>query len=203
MASRHCCKRSDGSCWYPRTDISGDGQVVVVQFQSGHSVEVLPAWSLENGKFRTPNTHNGGSWHDADHDAEEEFVDLSDKASDGNTRDVIRMMKAWQSNCSVPIKSLAIELRAVEFIRTWPHRGRSSEYYDWMVRDYFAELVSKANCTHVVPGTDDKFSYEDRWLSRAQTAHARAVRACGFEAQDLHYAAVEEWEKIFGGIFSA
>jgi hypothetical protein len=186
---------------YPRTDISGDGQVVVVPFQSGHSVEVLPAWELTNGKYRTPNTHNGGSWHDADHDAEKEFVEKSDNASNGNARHLIKMLKVWQEHCSVPIKSLALELRSVEFVKTWTHRGHGTTYYDWMVRDSFAELVQKVGATHVVPGTNDRFSYGTAWESRARTALLRAQNACAYELQNSHHRALEEWAKIFGSQF--
>jgi hypothetical protein len=187
---------------YPRTDISGDGQVVVVPFQSGHSVEVLPAWKLSSGKYRTPNTHNGGSWHDADHDAEEVFVGEADSQFNGNARDLIKMMKSWQAYCNVPIKSLALELRSVEFVKSWQYRGNGTTYYDWMVRDFLVELLKYVGSWHVVPGTDDKFNYGTGWESRAETALARAQKACGYEGQDFHYLATEEWEKIFGTNFS-
>ncbi|MFF7725127.1 hypothetical protein [Streptomyces sp. NPDC008001] len=34
---------------YPRTEIGGDGQVVVVEFSTGHTVEVLAGWHATGG----------------------------------------------------------------------------------------------------------------------------------------------------------
>lgn len=60
---------------YPRTkEIGGDGQVVVVDFSTGHTVEVLPAWHRKGGGLLVPNTHDGGSWQHVDHAAEIAYV---------------------------------------------------------------------------------------------------------------------------------
>ncbi len=187
---------------YTTTDgMRGDGQVIVVPFKGGHTVELLPAWKLTSGKYYVPNTHDGGSWKTVDHNAEIGNVDNSDNNSNGNTRDLIRMMKIWQAECSVPIKSLTLELRTVNFLKSWPHRGNSPMYYDWMVRDFFSELVKNANNYCVIPGIDERCYYVDTWLSRAESAHGRALKACDYESSGKHYAAVAEWQKIFGSQF--
>lgn len=183
---------------YPTTDVRGDGQVVVVPFSDGHSVEVLPGWKRPDGKYTVPNTHDGGSWQVVDHDAEIAYVENSDIRSKGNTRNLIGMMKAWQDNCNVPIKSLALELRAVNFLETWEHYDKDAHYYDWMVRDFFAELIGKRNGTCIIPGTEDKYHYGNAWLSRAESAHGRAVKACELESKKSERAATVEWQKIFG-----
>ncbi|GGX62309.1 SMODS domain-containing nucleotidyltransferase [Streptomyces hiroshimensis] len=184
---------------YPRTmEIGGDGQVVVVDFSTGHTVEVLPAWHRQGGGLLVPNTHDGGSWQHVDHKAEIAYVADSDARTNGNTRNLIRMMKVWQKHCSVPIKSLVLELRSVKFLSTWNRSRESMTFYDWMVRDFFAELVEKANCWHTIPGTSEKKQYGDVWLSKAQSAHRRAVKACEYELASKHIDASLEWQKIFG-----
>ncbi len=118
---------------FPTTDkIRGDGQVVVVPFSGGHTVELLPAW-------------------------------------------------LWQEACNVPVKSLVLELRSVNFMASRPHRKKGTTYYDWMVRDFFAEFVDKANASCTIPGIDEKCYYGDAWVSRAQSAYGRAVKACEYE----------------------
>lgn len=185
---------------YPRTkEIGGDGQVVVVDFATGHTVEVLPGWHRRGGGMLVPNTHDGGSWQHVDHDAEIAFVAESDARTGGNTCNLIMMMKVWQTYCSVPIKSLVLELRSVRFLSTWPHAKESTHYYDWMVRDFFAELVEKANSKHTIPGTDEKKQYGDAWLTKAQSAYRRAVKACEYESEGKEVDASLEWRKIFGG----
>ncbi|ELP66234.1 SMODS domain-containing nucleotidyltransferase [Streptomyces turgidiscabies] len=184
---------------YPTTDkIRGDGQVVVVPFSGGHTVEVLPAWSASNDKFLIPNTHDGGSWKTVDHFAEFANIEASDTASGGDTRNLIKMMKVWQAYCTVPIKSLVLELRAVNFLASWEYRAKGSTYYDWMVRDFLGSLIEYANGQCKIPGIDEKCQYGDAWLSKAQTAYARARKACEYEASDMPYSATEEWQKIFG-----
>jgi hypothetical protein len=91
-----------------------------------------------------------------------------------------------------------LELLAVNFLSQWQHYDKSTVYYDWMVRDFFADLKGRAWTTLYVPGTYESMILTDVWKSRAESAHARAVKACQFEADNMPYTAGEEWQKIFG-----
>jgi hypothetical protein len=181
---------------FPRTDVRGDGQVLCIPFQS-YAVEVVPAFRLLAGDYRICDTKEGGRYKTTDPDAEIRHLDASDRASNGNTRDLIRMMKRWQAFCGVPLKSFWIELLAVEFLLTWEYRGKSTVYYDWMVRDFFGYLLRQAFFVMWVPGTIEIVSIGDSWRSRAQTAHDRAVKACEYENNKCPYLAGGEWQKIF------
>lgn len=183
---------------YPNTDMRGDGQVVVVRFAS-YGVEVVPAFELTNGQFWICDTNGGGRYKTADPRAEFESIKTSNDQTAGNTRDLIRMMKRWQEYCAVPLKSFVIELLVVEFLRTWEHRGKTSVYYDWMVRDFFRFLTQKwAYSAVYVPGTYETICLGDAWKSKAESAYGRAEKACEFESQNMPYSAGEEWQKIFG-----
>ena len=46
---------------YPKTDLRGDGQVVVINFNS-YTVELVPAFRKQDNSFYYPDTHDGGSW---------------------------------------------------------------------------------------------------------------------------------------------
>ena len=181
---------------FPRTDVRGDGQVVCVPFQS-YAVEVVPAFRLLAGDYWICDTKEGGRYKTTDPDAEIHHLDASDRASNGNTRDLIRMMKRWQAFCGVPLKSFWIELLAVEFLLTWEYRGKSTVYYDWMVRDFFGYLLRQAFFVMWVPGTIEIVNIGDSWRSRAQTAHGRAVKACEYECNNCKCLAGGEWQKIF------
>jgi hypothetical protein len=111
------------------------------------------------------------------------------------------MLKTWQRVCAVPIKSLTLELRAVNFLDTWEHAGKGPVYYDWMVRDYFSELVKCVGRYCEIPGTEDRCYYGDAWLNKARIAYTWAVEACNAEYAELPLTATEEWQKIFGGQF--
>lgn len=186
---------------YPGTDIKGDGPVVVVSFATGHKVEVLPAYHASDGTYLVPRTDDGGYWAASDYTAEYKRLDDSDRATHGQTRRLIKMMKVWQSYCNVPIKSLCLELRAESFLSTWEHRGTGSTYDDWMVRDFYARLIEYANGSSKIPGIDEVCFYGDAWLSRTQTAYRNAADACGYESSSDNALATYMWTKIFGDQF--
>ncbi len=183
---------------YPGTEMSGDGQVVVVRFTS-YNVEVVPAFKLTSGQYWICDTNNGGKYKTVDPDAEITAVKESNATTAGNTRDLIRMMKRWQDECTVPLKSFVLELLAIQFLSTWDHRGKSTTYYDWMTRDFFRWLKQKSSWNSVtVPGTFETIYLGDAWKSKAESACGRAEKACEHEAGNRPYSAGEEWQKIFG-----
>ena len=186
---------------YPSTDIKGDGPVVVVNFSNNHFIEVVPAIELDSGRFYIPITTNGGHWKLDDPKALYQFINDSDNETSGNTRNLVRMIKRWQDYCNVPIKSLVIEIRALLFLDGYNHRDKGSIYYDWMVRDYFKQLVEKAGSYYKLPGLNEKLYYGDGWKSKSESAYARAVKACEYESAENEDSATEEWKKIFGEDF--
>lgn len=181
---------------FPKTEISGDGPVVLVPFQS-YAVELLPAFVLTSGQYWIPITANGGSYKTFDPSAEIKHIKDSNGKTN-NTLDLVRMLKCWQAYCSVPLKSFYIELLAVKFLDQWEHAGKSKTYYDWMTRDFFAWVVNQAGGTLYVPGTWESLPLGDAWKSKAQTAYDRAAKATQHEADNLPYTAGEEWQKSFG-----
>ena len=95
--------------------MSGDGQAVLVRFET-YNVEVVPAFELTNGRYWICNTRNGGSYKETNPWAEVSYIDAVDQANNRNLRPLIRMLKAWQGYCSVPIKSFQLELLAAYFL---------------------------------------------------------------------------------------
>jgi hypothetical protein len=182
---------------FTNTEIKGDGPAVVIPFQS-FKVELVPAVKLTNDKYWICITKNGGSYKTFDPWNEIEYVKKSDERSKGNTRALIRMAKTWQSYCSVPVKSFYLELLAVNFLAQWSNFDKSTTYYDWMVRDYFAYIKDKDWTNLFVPGTGEQMLLDGTWKSRAQSAHDRAVKACENDANGFHHVAGEEWQIIFG-----
>ena len=180
---------------FPNTGIRGDGPVVLVPF-AAYNVELIPAFSLNGGGHWVCMTDGGGHYKKADYAAE---ADAITKATwGGNTRDLVRMMKCWQSYCGVPLKSFHIELLSIEFLNNWQYHGNSVTYYDWLVRDFLNYLVGRANGYVYAPGTNEMMSLGSGWKSRAETAHGRASKACDYEAASNWPAAGDEWQKIFG-----
>ena len=182
---------------YPNTDMRGDGQVVLVRFGS-YSVEVVPAFSLAGGGYWICDTHNGGSYKTTQPWAEVAHIDTINKATNGNLRPLIQMLKVWQEQCSVPIKSFQLELVAADFLLQSPWRHYDFFWFDWIVRDFFEYLYHRANTNAAVPGTPELIALGADWQSRTQSAYKRAVKACYYEKHNVVAAAGDEWQKIFG-----
>lgn len=73
--------------------------------------------------------------------------------------------------------------------------------------DLFAHMTNRANGTFSMPVTGETIQLGDVWLSKAQSAYARALKACVYERDDLgapadDAAAGDEWQKIFGLMIS-
>jgi len=184
---------------YPQTTMRGDGQVVVVGFNTT-AVEVAPGFRCADGSIIICNTKDGGRYITST--AEPEFADLaaSDEAWNGNTRALVRMMKRWQEEKNVPIKSFVLERLAIEFLRQWPYSHYDVFYYDWMIRDFLAYLIGRVGGSVIMPLTGEVVQLGREWLSRAATAHGHAVNACYYERDNYEIHAGEAWQSIFGSM---
>lgn len=182
---------------YPNTAIRGDGPVVQVPF-STMMVELVPSFSrYPSGSFVCVTTL-GGYYKLEDYAAQESHINASNNRTDGNTKDLVRMMKAWQRHCNVPLRSFLIELTCAGFLDTWGSAGKSSVYYDWMIRDYLQYLLRLQNGTVYAPGTGEQLQIGSAWVSRAESALVRARKACEYEQNEYSILAGDEWQKIFG-----
>jgi Second Messenger Oligonucleotide or Dinucleotide Synthetase domain len=194
---------------YRKTKMRGDGQVVVVPFVS-HEIEVVPAFVHKSLFFREPtgkyiicNTGGGGSWTVTDPKAEQAHIREANTRTDGETRNLTRMLKRWQAHCHVEIKSFVLELLVVEFLDGWTHSKKGLAWYGYMVRDFLEFACQKNFFSGVtVPGTDEWLPCgSPLWNSKARSARARAAKACRYEASDKPgsgASAGSEWQKIFG-----
>lgn len=182
---------------YPQTSMRGDGQVVIVAFNS-ITVEVVPVFAYYDGTYCMPDTNGGGNWKRVDPFAEFTFINRAEQAAFGNVRRVAKMIKIWKRECNVPMKSFQIELIVAEFLSSYVFRNQGYFYYDFFMRDFFSFLCGKAWHTIYMPGTGEAIPLGNAWLSRAESARDRALNACDYERADLTILAGEEWQKIFG-----
>jgi Second Messenger Oligonucleotide or Dinucleotide Synthetase domain len=115
---------------FTQTAIRGDGPTVLVPLSS-YLVELVPAFPrYPSGSYVCMTTGPGYYKHE-DYGAQVKHISDSDRNTNGNTRDLIRMMKCWQRFCSVPLRTFLIELTAIDFLNTWGNAGKSNIYYDW------------------------------------------------------------------------
>lgn len=182
---------------YPNTKLRGDGQVVVVEF-SRINVEVVPAFLYNGNQYLICDTHAGGCYKIADPKAEMKHMLTIHRKSSMHLRPIIMMLKSWQAHCKVPVKSFYLELLACEFMPNYSWKNIGYVYYDWIFRDFFEYMYSRANGQLIVPGTSELLHMGNAWLSQVATAYRGARMACDYERNDNIVRAGEEWQKIFG-----
>lgn len=185
---------------FPNTEIKADGQAVIVPFTT-YAVEVVPCFRGNNGVYITPDSNDNGQWKLTNPIAERTLLLRSNLRSKGNTIKLVKMIKAWRDHCSVDLKSLVIELRAIYFLEKWPYFDKGSVYYDWMVRDFFTSFLNYVDGSCTIPGIEEKIQYGNIWKSKVETALARAKKACDYEFNKQPELASQEWKKIFGDRF--
>lgn len=182
---------------YSTTEIRGDGQVVVIPFNT-YTVEVAPVFIREGGGCLISDTNDGGRYKYIDPAAEIVALQTADRRFNGNVRKLTRILKQWQRYCNVPIKSFHIEAVIMEMLATRAYGGSDEFWFDWLVRDFFKHLISRANGWFFMPVTNEVIYLGDEWLSRVQSAYARALKACDHEYNNDGILAGQEWQKIFG-----
>jgi Second Messenger Oligonucleotide or Dinucleotide Synthetase domain len=182
---------------YPQTDMRGDGQVVMVKFNT-LMVEIVPAFLTTTNQYLIPDTNDGGSWKLADPWSQILRIDTVDKATLGNTRIFARMMKTWKREQNVPLKSFVVELLVAAFLSTYGNAHHDFFWYDWFVRDFLKYICNLSGGTLTLPGTGEIIPLGNEWVAKANAALTTALAACDMEYNDFTILAGEEWQKIFG-----
>ena len=138
---------------YATTDISGDGQVVVVNFSDDMKFEILPAFlnlncfGMWDGTYKYPDTHMGGNWLTTNPIAEQDAMNEKDdyNHSNGLLKDTckhIRFVKS-ESFKSYHLSGILIDSFVYKFIGYW-HWLRDGEEsrvnykcYEEVLLDYY------------------------------------------------------------------
>ena len=183
---------------YPQTGLRGDGQVVVIGFNS-LTVEVVPAFPAQGGGFLICDTNDSGSWKHVWPASEVEALDASDDTYRGNTRKLTRILKQWKRVCNVPINSFHIEQLVKKALPPISYAPNDEFWFDWLVRDMFQYMIGRAGGGFFMPGYSNEWIHlGDNWQSKAESAYQRALKACDYERRNMNIHAGEEWQKIFG-----
>lgn len=93
---------------YSRTDISGDGQVVVIAFDK-YTVELVPGFQNQDGSFTYPDTHDGGSWKTTNPIPEQKECKKCNDKSDGAFFDFCHIIRCWKNTVGFSMGGLLID----------------------------------------------------------------------------------------------
>lgn len=184
---------------YSTTDISADGQVVVVPFTDRITFEVVPAFVNKDKSFTFPNANNGGSWKTTNPRPEIQAISDVNKLCNENLIWLCRMTRAWKQYWGVPMGGLLIDTLAYQFIQTWANRDKSFLYYDFLSRDFFLYLAGQDEKQEKwrAPGSQ-QYVYGKDFQYKAKRCYNIALEAIKYDVDNNPNKANLEWRKIYG-----
>lgn len=190
---------------YSTSEVSGDGQVVVINFQDGIRFEILPAFVNTANTWTYANSNNGGSWLVCNPRAEIEAVRVRSVATNRNLKYLCRMMRVWRDHNNVPMSGALIDALAYQFIERWEHREKSFLYHDYMARDFLAYMANQPSSQTYwrMPGSSSYVWTKGNFQSKALIDYRISVDACALQGDENGPKRRAKWRLIFGSKFPA
>ncbi|EPI0765480.1 SMODS domain-containing nucleotidyltransferase [Vibrio alginolyticus] len=189
---------------YSSSYVSGDGQVVKLNFTDGICFEIVPAFINKDGRsFTYPDTNNGGNWRVTDPRSEIAQINEFNGYWNKNLKRLCRMIRAWKDKWDVPMGGLLIDTLAYNFLKQWEYRDKSFIYYDWMSRDFFHYLKSQNpdQSYWLSPGSNQYVYRKGLFEYKALRCYNIACEAIDYESRGMPYSANQKWREIYGTKF--
>lgn len=162
---------------YPKSNISGDGQVVVIEFDK-YTVELVPGFKEKDNTFTYPDTHDGGSWKTTMPLKEQnECVDCNEKSA-GKYYDFCHIIRNWKNTIGVEIGGLLIDTLIYKcFINN--NYFLNKDYWDYhniliKVFEYIKDQNDEQEFWYAV-GSNQKVykKTNSNFISKAQKAYSK------------------------------
>lgn len=188
---------------YPKTEIGGDGQVVVVSFSDGMRFEIVPAFKNKDGHSYTyPDSNDGGKWRIMDPKAEiDTFNNMNDECN-GNLKKFCRMIREWNKFNNVFLSGILIDVMCYRFLSNYQYKDKSFLYYDFFTRDFMEYLINHHDQEYwIVPGSNWHVSKKYTFSREAKEAYNLSLVAIQKEKEGYEYTSKATWKKIFGNKF--
>lgn len=185
---------------YPNTKMSGDGQVVVVEF-SGYRVEVLPAFHDANdNSYIYGDTNNGGSWCKCKPRQEIAATNERNRTSNRNLKRVCKMLRSWKEAVGAPMSGMLIDTLAYRFFgQTTLYDDKSYGSYPELARDVFAYLANLPEQDYwLAPGSAQRVGTKGKFQRKAKKAAAKCQEAIDADTDKKKETL---WKGVFGSRF--
>jgi hypothetical protein len=186
---------------YPATDVKVDRLVVRVLYKDFH-IEVMPAFKLEDGGFKYPDTLNEGTWKITKPQAELDEMAESNARKNGNLRRLCKMTRAWKNKHGVVMGGLLIDTLAYNFLEsTNAYDTKSYLWYDEMCRDFFEYLSNEPKQSeYAALGSHQRVRVKKRFEKKAKKAFELCEKAIAAIGQQNER---QKWRDIFGNAYPA
>lgn len=190
---------------YIVSDLAGDGQVVVLNFDDGVRFEILPAFVNTDGSYTFADARNGGSWRICKPKQEMDAFSTRDAACNYNLVQLSRMARAWRDANNVSMSGMLVDALAYQFIETWQFRDKSYLYYDFMTRDFFHFLagLSTQQAYWLAPGSNSYVHRSGVFQYKARSAELRSLEALECLRLNHEWSAKQKYRQIYGTAFAA
>lgn len=185
---------------YPKTDISGDGQVVVINFNN-YTVELVPGFKQPDESFKYPDTHDGGRWKTTKPLAERDESRKMAEDTDNNFRYITNILRAWKNNQGFKFGGLLIDTLSYNFLNdNMIYKNIDFNDYLEMIKELFKYLKSqnKDQCYWYALGSNQQVNNCDNgnFVNKAQKVYNQ-IKDLTEESANLN----KELRKIFGSKF--
>lgn len=124
---------------YSTTSVSGDGQVVVVEFSKNGKIEVLPAFEQSDGSFKHPDSNNGGNWKTTNPQPEIDSATKTNSESNGVYGSLCRMLRKWKNRQGFAFKGILIDTLVYNFLETQDEKSQLT----WSLVEDLIKFLSK------------------------------------------------------------
>jgi hypothetical protein len=184
--------------------MSGDGQVVKLNFKDGICYEIVPGFINKDGSSYTyPDSNSGGSWKVTKPREEISAITTANNLWNKNMKRLCRMARAWKDKWDVPMGGLLIDTLAYNFLKQWEYKDKSFIYYDWMTRDFFEYLKNQDSDKNywLAPGSSQYVWRKGAFEYKALRCYNITKEALQYEADDMPYSANQKWREIYGTKF--
>jgi len=188
---------------YSTTHMSGDGQVIKVNFDDGINFEIVPCFVNKDDSYTYPDTNSGGNWKITNPKPEITQVKDTNDQCNGNLKRLCRMARVWKDVWNVPMGGLLIDTLAHQFLKQWTHRNESFLYYDFMTRDFFEYLKDqdKDKTYWLALGSGQYVYKKGDFQYKALRCYNIACEAVTLESNDKLNLADVKWREIYGTKF--
>ncbi len=188
---------------YPKTDITYDTLIVIVNF-GNFKFEVQPVFEieLEDGSiaYKYPYTKNGGSYRVTKPRHEQaEMTRFRNEYGDTHRR-LCKIMRSWINNVGLKMGGLLLDTLAYNFMKDDEDVARTSlSHFDELCRDFFEFLMNEPARDHYQAlGSGQDVKVKKKFHSKAKDAYTIACDAISAtDEEDRH----DKWRDIFGKNF--
>lgn len=185
---------------YTKTDISGDGQVVVINF-SNYTVELVPGFKQSDDSFKYPDTHDGGKWKTTKPLAEIEESKKTSEDTNNNFKYTANMLRAWKNKQGFKFGGLLIDTLTYNFINEkTEYRNIGFDSYLEMTKELFSylkDLNKEQSYWFALGSNQEVYNCENgKFITKATKAYDK-IKDLTEESSDLN----KKLREVFGTQF--